>query len=322
MPSLSIVISFYKRRSIVCQTIESLSCQATQLGIVQDLVIVDSNSDPGLPLFCNNLSLNNINLVIINTVNSLSAKRNFGAMHVVSDYIAFLDDDCVPQSNYLSSIYRLIDCNVSINSIFSGLVRFPRNALATSRYIQFRQSVLDLVPRQLGQKSHYLYSYAMNFLMNGSRFLELGFSEVFKSYGAEDHEFFFRAVSSGFTIYHHDFLVDHCETSNFYAYTSKLYRTGQAFFSLKQFSPLLFKDVAFTRFLIRPRALTPFLYILIPFLFSLVKISAILLDCFDSYFLSFKFFQVYRLLYFLSFVCGFYSCCLSLWASSKNSDFL
>ena len=133
--------------------------------------------------------------------------------------------------------------------IFSGLVSFPNATVHSSQYIKFRQSLLDLYPRDNFSLCNAENAYSMNFLIKRSILLDLLFSETISTYGWEDYEFFFRVLNSGHLILNGNFHVFHLEYSNFSNYINKMFRYGHSLQLLKISSPSFFESLSFNRFL-------------------------------------------------------------------------
>ena len=215
MKTLSLVIPFYNRVSHLKNILSSLSRQAVIHEIILPIFVVDSYSVDNLTSIISS-SYINLDISILQTSNNLSKKRNVGGLASSSDYIAFLDDDCLPSSDYLASILGLINDATVQSFVFSGLVSFPSDLVSSSHYIKFRQDLLDLYPRTRLTECKEQNAYAMNFLISRSLFTDTLFSESINSYGWEDQEFFHRLSFHGHTILNSDFAILHLESSTFY----------------------------------------------------------------------------------------------------------
>lgn len=305
MNTLSIVVPFYKRLDCLKLILSELSSQARDLNITIPVIVADSASVNNLDYILNESTYPNIIVNVIQTINSLSKKRNCGGLLAESTHIAFIDDDCLPSPSYLSSLLRLVESS-SRSEIVSGTVSFPRNLIATSHYIKFRQSLLNLYPRQVSTPCKAENAYAMNFLVNRDVFLDLLFSETIKSYGWEDQEFFFRALKKGYVILNSNFHVYHLESSTFSYYVDKMMRYGYSLRLIKVNSNVFFESLSFSSFLSVLSAIP--LPIIRPFTFGVsLFISALtyLLVTFDRYFLSVNLFFVFRYITRLAFLVGY-----------------
>lgn len=250
MIKFSLVIPFYKRTVFLRQILETLSLQACELQFNLSVFVVDSNSVSNLLSTLQVSTLDNLNISILNTSNSLSAKRNLGASCVVDPYIAFLDDDCIPDRDYIKSVLTAINSQDICNGIFTGQASFPRTRVCSSQYISFRQSLLFKYPRVPRTECPFLYALAMNCVVPKSVFDKISFNESFSSYGWEDHDFFLRISDSGLSIINAEFAVFHFEQTSISNYLSKMLRYGSSLHDVLVIAPRLFSLLPFSKYLL------------------------------------------------------------------------
>ena len=306
MTNITIVIPFYKRLDYLKQVLPELNCQAFDLNIILPVIIADSNSVNNLHSSLDELCYPNINISLIQTINSLSSKRNEGARLATSEYIAFIDDDCLPSSNYLSSLFELVSGSSLKDTIFSGSVSFPIDSVNSSHYIRFRQSLLDLYPRNNSSLCKAENAYAMNFLIKRDILLDLLFSESIKTYGWEDQEFFYRVLNKGYHIVNSDFHVCHLEFSTFTQYIKKMVRYGYSLRQLKFTSPRFFESLSFSP-LLNVFSTIPLIILRIPvfMMYQFVSLVTFLLVQIDRSFLWLDLFLVFRVLTRVAFLVGY-----------------
>ena len=306
MTVLTIVIPFYKRVDHLKLILSELCSQASDLDIFLPVIIVDSNSVNDLHSTLEDLSFPCLNISLVQTINSVSNKRNLGAKLANSEYIAFIDDDCLPSCSYLSILFNLVTDSSLHEYIFSGLVSFPNASVHSSHYIKFRQSLLDLYPRDNFSLSNAENAYSMNFLIKRSILLDLLFSETISTYGWEDYEFFFRVLNSGHLILNGNFHVFHLEYSNFSNYINKMFRYGHSLQLLKISSPIFFESLSFNRFLSFFSGIPP-LILRFPLLVlhKFISLSSSALGLLDQSLLNLNLFFVFRALTRLAFLVGY-----------------
>lgn len=300
-PSISIVISFYKRYDLLVLILNSITSQLSD-DVIIEIIIVDSYSVPNLSASIHSLySLHKSIITILNCQNRLSSKRNAGIRSSKYDYISFLDDDCIPTSNY---ILDLIESILSVNStplLLNGSASFPVNSIHSDGFIRFRQYLLgNSLPYLSHVKSH--NAFAMNFCGSSGFLKQNLFDEKCSGYGWEDSDFFVRAIQH-VPIIQGSFHVIHMENSSFINYINKCIQSGAALYkqnlpSFKVNSSPLFRalvNALFFRNICKRLPYQPILY--------LILLAAKLLDYFrDSYF-PFQL-SIYRLLYLTSFLIG------------------
>lgn len=249
MTTLCVVIPFYKRTALVLQALESLSLQAIESNATIDVIIVDSHSVPSLHEVVNHKPYARLSISILNTINSLSAKRNYGARYATSQYIAFLDDDCIPSPGYISSILTAISSSISPGTVFSGQVSFPPACIRSSQYILFRQSLITKFSRVPHTECNFLNAFAMNCVVPKTIFNQLTFNEAFTSYGWEDHDFFLRIHISGIPIINGEFAVSHHEETSVSTYLLKISRYGASLRDVRSINQTLFNLLPFSNYL-------------------------------------------------------------------------
>ena len=179
-----------------------------------EILICDSYSSDNSQLIVNNfIKQNNLKKIKYLNIdkNILAAKRNFGIRTAIYKYLILIDDDCVPQKEFIKSFLDDFE-KIDEKTILSGVVEYPVHLLKFSNYLRFRSSHhfskkqidanLILEPK---------YFVAMNMgLIKTQELLHLGlFNEDFIGYGFEDFEFAYRVKKKGFklkqtkaTIYH------------------------------------------------------------------------------------------------------------------------
>tara|TARA_B100000902_G_scaffold393945_1_gene449238 strand:- start:4720 stop:5664 length:945 start_codon:yes stop_codon:yes gene_type:complete len=136
-PVLSLVIPTWNRKPVLNKILNSLTKQNFKRPF--EIIICDSNSKDGtkeLMLRYNNYP--NLIIKYFNLANNISIKRNFGLKYAKSNNIVFLDDDCVPEKNYIDKYFKLLN-NSDDKSIYCGIVKFPKQKLFQN-YYKYRQS--------------------------------------------------------------------------------------------------------------------------------------------------------------------------------------
>lgn len=125
----------------------------------------------------------------------LAAARNIAARAAVSDRLAFLDVDCIPDPGLVADYDRLLGMT---NAVLMGEVLYlPKGA--TENGIDFAQFFAAGVKHSdragppdadLGSCTDYRCFWSLNFAMHKTDFLEIGgFDERYVGYGGEDTDF-------------------------------------------------------------------------------------------------------------------------------------
>ena len=300
-PSISIVISLYKRYEFLVLILESITAQLDVNKLVE-IIVVDSFSVPNLSAsIYARFPLHKSIITILNCQNRLTSKRNTGICFSKYDYIALLDDDCIPTSNY---ILNLIETILAVNTpllLANGSASFPAKSIKFDGYIRFRQYLLgNALPHLSHVKPH--NAFAMNFCASSAFLKQNLFDEKCTGYGWEDSDFFVRAIQH-VPIIQGSFHVIHMENSSFRTYLNKCIQSGASLFkqnlpSFKVSSSLYLQaliNALFFRNICRRLPCQPFLYT--------IFLAAKILDSFRNSYFPFQL-TLYRLLYLTSFLIG------------------
>jgi len=232
----SIIIPVYRRYESIITILESLSKQ-TKVNNLKEIIICDSEKgDENMksaierckPLF------NNTEIKHVFVENNLSAKRNAGINQADSENLIFIDDDCVPEQDFISNHLRML--KVSQNVLFCGIVEFNKNNVKISNYIKFRNSRHAKVnlsnyteyPKHLDHMD-FTNFVAMNMSCKKKLLTDnkLYFDEDFLGYGSEDTEFGCRAQKKGVLIQKCSAKIIHEEIGDFDLFCKKIYHTSR-----------------------------------------------------------------------------------------------
>lgn len=225
---ISIVISTYKREKQLLEILTSLNKQLTPYLSIET-ILCDSGSDYNYNYFQKlNKRLNLIKLDIKDNV--LSMKRNIGIMHASYSNIILIDDDCIPDKDFLFNYakdFKYLDDY----TIISGIVNYPKKYIKKSKYIKFRDSKHF--------KTNFLNEYeflpsnqivAMNMGFKKTKnFIDIGlFDKRFHGYGFEDYEFAYRYKRNNYKLKITKASITHDEGDpNLKKYLNKYYHLGR-----------------------------------------------------------------------------------------------
>lgn len=214
----SVIIPVWKRYVELRLILEKLNEQANNKNIVLEVVLCDSYSGDQMndliaqcKLQCNSLSI-----VHTQTKNILSAKRNIGISCSVGQYLIFLDDDCVPDDRFLTSVIEITN-NYELNTVYCGEIRFEDTLVNKSNYYKYRDSKHPVYRISNGDKCIAFNAWtgvAMNFIISREIVNQqnIRFNEDYIGYGCEDHDFFHDLVKKNIVIkfsqqkiFHHEY---------------------------------------------------------------------------------------------------------------------
>ena len=224
---LTIIIPYYYQLEIVDKTIRKINSQAKKNKINVEVLIVDSNTNSekiNLVKYCQPNSF--IDISVINTINNIACKRNFGIRNSSSEYLVFIDDDVIPGDNLIEYFYN----NRFSNKMTSCLVDFDP---PKSPYLYYRRRKENSVKKKFISKKELnpIYATSMAFGVRKSTIAQkdLYFNENFKGYGWEDVDYFIQASQSGIKLDLAKVKVTHKELSDYKKYFKKQLLMGSWF---------------------------------------------------------------------------------------------
>lgn len=179
----SIVVCTYNRLEYLKKCLASL----LKIDFPQyEIIIVNDGSTDGTRDFLNNLSDAKIK-VIHNPANlGASAARNAGIRQAQFEIIAFTDDDCQVEKNWLSSLVS----GFSENQI----------AFVIGQTFYVRENYRGYFPERLVSNIGAHWPMGCNIAFRKSVFSSIGFfDEAFFKYNNEDSEMAIRALSQGYS---------------------------------------------------------------------------------------------------------------------------
>ncbi|AUX69621.1 hypothetical protein CHX26_09045 [Porphyrobacter sp. HT-58-2] len=232
MPKISVTIATFNRQNLLQKVLDALSFQSVPANTF-DVIVCDSESTDGTAEMMKNYkSLMPYRLEYHHTSNILAAKRNLGISKSTSDFVVFLDDDCIPSHNFVET--HLDSCLRTMGErvIYCGEVRYPAEWINKSNYYRFRDS------RHFGFKAgvkrleylDYRTIVVMNMCFERGLFLKhIGsVNESFIGYGAEDQDLGWRLQEAGYRLRPNSAKIIHFETtSSIRQYGEKIKRSSR-----------------------------------------------------------------------------------------------
>ena len=229
MSSASLIIPTYKRVFFIDRIIRSLLSQ--DVSLLKEIIIVDSDSNDGTKeLVASYKNNKKLNLIYENVDNSVGLKRNKGIKVAKSEYLIFIDDDCIPLNGFVAD--HINSCREQGKQINCGSVYFSKYFVKESNYIRYRDS--RHAPYRNDIKiDKILLDYrsivTMNMSIRRKDLIDnnLFFNKSFIGYGMEDNEFGCKAENLGFNICYTNASIVHLESGNAQEYAKKIYHTSR-----------------------------------------------------------------------------------------------
>ena len=189
---VSIIIPTFKRNKKLKELINSLIGQVTKELKIE--IIVIGNKKIKFE-FENHLSLKkNIKLEsILVKKNSNAVKRNAGLKYARGRNLILIDDDCIPDKNFIKDYIQLFK-KIKDREILCGSVKYLKPKVKKENFIRYRQSRHFIINNNTKNNKIYLPAkkiVTMNMGMKNSKLLKRTkyFNEKFGGYGFEDYEF-------------------------------------------------------------------------------------------------------------------------------------
>jgi GT2 family glycosyltransferase len=133
MKRVSVVIPTYQRTLLLAKCLEALAGQTFDLQYAE-IIVVSDGPDPHtkslVDLFITR-KLKNLTYIALGHKKGPAAARNAGWHKATADLIAFTDDDCMPQTDWLASLVLAREKCRDEAAAFSGKIIVPRSSAPT-----------------------------------------------------------------------------------------------------------------------------------------------------------------------------------------------
>lgn len=191
---ISIIVPTYKRPKDLKECLESFCLQNYPVDKFEVVIVDDSPDKSGFDIYTQ-LKDGCLNLKYFNQMHKgPAAARNLGVKKSQADIVAFVDDDCVADKNWLTRILQTHKLNPDILAV-GGLTLLPNNKV-TILVSQFLSSCS--IETFVNSKKEVIFFPTCNVSFKKSIFNKYKFNEKFLLPGGEDLEFFWRLVKAGY----------------------------------------------------------------------------------------------------------------------------
>ena len=247
---ISIIITSFKRDKKLKKIIETINNELPK-NIKTEIIISGGNKKFNTNILPNKKP-NLVIRYIKNKINSNAIKRNSGFAAAKNENIVFLDDDCLPQKNFIVEYLELFKI-IGKKDILCGSVIYEDDLINKSNFIKYRNSrhfVINKSSFKLTVKLNPSKIVTMNMGMKKTKLskrLKL-FDERFGSYGFEDFEFGYRFIKNGFRIIPCYPKVLHMDERNFKEYLNKIEYTSRFSINLlKKINKFAWKSIFYSK---------------------------------------------------------------------------
>jgi glycosyltransferase involved in cell wall biosynthesis len=223
----SVVVATKNRLAHLKTLISSIKCQDLDEHSFE-LIVVDDGSSDGTGAFLAELKHNQIK-ALFTTGAGTSAARNVGSELARGAILAFTDDDCVPPSNWLSTICHLLH-DETLAAVTGSLVNSSLNNIFCVLQADMNHFIVESVTTNPEQP---WFGPGGNFACRSSVFRAMGGFDPRLRTGGEDREFIARLILSGNKIRLIPSLeVAHNHPFNFISFLRTFFQRGMASFTL------------------------------------------------------------------------------------------
>ena len=224
----SVVIPTYHRAEPLLRCLRALSLQSGKYCPNFEVIVVDDGSP--VPVLIDPSSWSDrLNLRVIRQENSgPAAARNRGAEAATGRFLAFTDDDCLPDSGWLDALAEALS-----RSPDALVGTATRNGISDNLFSEASHLIIELVYDHFnGNPDDAYFLTSNNFACSRSNYLDMGgFDTDFPRAGAEDRDFCDRWRLSGRRIRLVPLpLVEHRHSQTLSKFLDLHYRYGQGAF--------------------------------------------------------------------------------------------
>ncbi len=225
MNKISVIIPSYKRALLLEQILSVLVIQQSIL----EILVIDSQSNDGTKEIVSKYNQNSkITIKHFDVENNVSLKRNKGILEANTDNLIFLDDDCIPDNNFVE--HHLNSLLNDPNSVHCGNIFFPEDKVMSSNYIRYKESRHLKYRYEFNQSNlDFRTITTMNMSINKKIILEnnLYFREDFIGYGMEDNEFGCQVSDAHILIKRCKASITHMENNDPLLFAKKIFHTSR-----------------------------------------------------------------------------------------------
>ncbi len=249
-PRVTVVVPSYNRPDQLRACVEALQRQTLPPADFEVVVVDDGSPTPGADALAGLDPAGPAVRVIRQPNAGPSVARNRGVCEAIGALIAFTDDDCRPDPDWLEALMRSADARP--DCLVGGTTY---NGLPELLFSEASQFVVDLVYEHFNHhRDHAYFLTSNNLICSRARFLEMGgFDTGFDRAGAEDRDFCDRWRLAGRGIvWEPSARIEHRHPQNLRKYVDLHYRYGRGARRyhanrLRRDSGTVHEDVAFHR---------------------------------------------------------------------------
>jgi len=229
-PEYSIIVPTYRRRESLARCLGAIASLNFPRERFEVLVVDDGSPTAPADLVAELDPSIEARLICVDHAGPAAA-RNAGARFARGRYLVFTDDDCTPESDWLTAIDRWTGSATGPTVIGGRVV----NVLAGDIYAAASQSIIDYLYDYYGGRTTFgRFFTTNNLVVPRAEFLDIGgFDEGFRLAAAEDRDLCERWRGEGMKLeYAQDVGVRHAHTLGFVRFNRQHFNYGRGAFDL------------------------------------------------------------------------------------------
>lgn len=225
---VSVIIPHYplaERKQLLIKCLKALLIQTISASLFDIIVVMDGPADKLVEFLKSNFEQI---IVLTKKHTGVCQTRNLGIVHSKAKYIAFIDDDCIPDKKWLENYLSIVSKNPDIYAIGGRTLSISNNSIF-QRYAIKR----NLLTKPIYLNGEIISLITANTLIKRKELNNIGgfervFDTIFGSCGGEDADLSFKLRQEKIKLsYCESAIVYHFHRDTLKSFIKQQYRNGQ-----------------------------------------------------------------------------------------------
>ncbi len=211
--NISIIICTYNRANHLDKTLKSI-CSHNLKNI--EIVVVNGPSNDNTEVI---LSKYPVKVISQKSLGGLSEARNLGINGSNGDILIFIDDDAIPDENWLNNLINPFFSNESICGVGGTVIEYPTNKIQFMNgtvSIYGKNKIINNSPQSFNNKYGTIYNNVMgtNMAFRKKALHTIGGFDPYYKYYFDETDLAIRLINSGYKIIHEPMAIVYHESAN------------------------------------------------------------------------------------------------------------